>query len=305
MNIEITRGRSTSRIPDDSLTDTGPTVLRMLLGVQLRRLREERRISLEKASETIRGSRSKISRLELGRTGFKQRDVADLLTLYGLTDEAERATLLTMAKEANLPGWWHSYSDLVPSWFDSYLGLEQAADVIRGYEVQLIPDLLQTRDYARAVIRLTHQDITSAEIERHVELRMKRQRILHRPNAPRLWTVIDEAALRRPIGGPAVMRAQFEHLIDIAELNHVTVQVMPFSAGGHAASGGPITILRMPQPQLPDVVYLRQLTGAVCPDKPSDVQRYWHIMNQLGIQAEPSTRTRKILHWSINRLSRH
>ncbi|GAA3099394.1 helix-turn-helix domain-containing protein [Streptosporangium carneum] len=301
MNIEITRGP----IADGSPTETGPTVLRMLLGVQLRRLREVRSITLEEAGETIRASRSKISRLELGRTGFKQRDVADLLTLYGLTDEAERATLLTMAKQANLPGWWHTYSDLVPSWFSSYLGLEQAADVIRSYEVQLVPDLLQTRDYARAVIRLAHQDLTSAEIERHVELRMKRQQILRRPNAPRLWTVIDEAALRRPIGGTAVMRAQFEHLIDVTGLNHVTVQIMPFSAGGHAASGGPITILRMPEQRLPDVVCLKQLASAVYPDKPSDIQRYWHIMNQLVIQAEPSAQTRKMLHQLVNRLPRH
>ncbi|MEU1732883.1 helix-turn-helix transcriptional regulator [Streptosporangium sp. NPDC020145] len=302
MNIETVKDRPDGRTTDDSPAGSGPTVLRMLLGVRLRRLREVSNISLEEAGETIRASRSKISRLELGRTGFKQRDVADLLTLYGLTDEAERATLLAMAKQASRRGWWHPYSDLVPSWFDAYLGLEQAADVIRGYEVQLIPELLQTEDYARAAIRLAHQDATSAECERRVELRMRRQRILHRPNAPRLWTVIDEAALRRPVGGTAVMRAQLEHLVAVTGLNHVTVQVLPFSAGGHAACGGPVTILRMPEQQLPDVVYLRQLIGAACPDRPSDVQRFWHVMNQLVVQAEPALMTRDILHRFIEEL---
>ncbi|MER7127511.1 Scr1 family TA system antitoxin-like transcriptional regulator [Streptosporangium saharense] len=303
MNIETTKDLREGRIAEGSPTGAGPTVLRVLLGVRLRRLREDRNVSLEEAGETIRASRSKISRLELGRTGFKQRDVADLLTRYGLTDEAERATLLEMARQASRRGWWHPYGDLVPSWFDTYLGLEQAADVIRGYEVQLVPELLQTEDYARAAVFLAHQDATNAERERRVELRMLRQRILHRPNPPRLWAVIDEAALRRPIGGTAVMRAQLEHLISVSGLNHVTVQVMPFSAGGHAACGGPITILRMPEQQLPDVVCLRQHTGAVCPDKAGDVQRYWHIMNQLVIQAEPATRTRDILNRVIEELS--
>ncbi|MFF0573461.1 helix-turn-helix transcriptional regulator [Streptosporangium saharense] len=302
MNIETTKDPREGRIADGSPTGAGPTVLRMLLGVRLRRLREEKNVSLEEAGETIRASRSKISRLELGRTGFKQRDVADLLTRYGLTDEAERATLLEMARQASRRGWWQPYGDLVPSWLDSYLGLEQAAAVIRAYEVQLVPELLQTEDYARAAIRLAHQDATNAERERRVELRMLRQRILHRRNAPRLWAVIDEAALRRPIGGTAVMRAQLEHLIAATELSHVTVQVMPFSAGGHAACGGPVTILRMPEQQLPDVVCLRHHTGAVCPDRPGDVQRYWHIMNQLVIQAEPATATRDILNRVIAEL---
>jgi transcriptional regulator with XRE-family HTH domain len=274
---------------------TGPTVVRMLVGAQLRNLREASGISREDAGYAIRASHSKISRLELGRTSFKSRDVADLLTLYGVTGEAERATLLTLAEQANTPGWWQRYSDVVPSWFESYLGLEQAASIIRTYEVQFVPGLLQTPDYAREVIRLGHPDASRTEIERRVSLRISRAQILHRPDASNLWAVIDEAALRRPIGDSATMRAQLEHLIYIAELPHVTVQLLPFSVGGHAAAGGPITILRFPQADLPDVVYLEQLISALYLDKPEDTYQYGHLMNRLAIEAEQPAATQRIL----------
>jgi transcriptional regulator with XRE-family HTH domain len=273
---------------------TGPMALRMMVGAQLRRLREERGITRYAAGEAIRASHSKISRLELGRTGFKQRDVADLLTLYGISDEAERAHWLDLAKQSNTPGWWREFTDVLPTGFEHYLGLEQAASLIRGYEVQFIPDLLQTARYARAAIRLSHPFAPAAEVERRIGMQTKRQQILCRPRPPRIWVVVDEAALRRQLGDRATMRHQLRHLIQVAEFPHVTIQVMPFSAG-HAAVGGPITLLRFSDLELPDVVYLEQLTSALCLERPADVVQYRQAMDCLGIQAEPPAETGPIL----------
>lgn len=285
-------------VADGSALDyrqVGPTALRMLVGAHLRRLREARGVTREDAGWTIRASHSKISRLELGRTGFKKRDVADLLTLYGVDDDTERSSLLTLAEHANAPAWWHEYGDVLSGWFEAYLGLEQAASVIRTYQVQFVPGLLQTEDYARAVIRLGYPDASEEEIERRVRLRMRRQQILHRADPPKLWAVIDEAVLRRHTDGAATMRTQLQHLIEVSALPHVTIQVLPFSAGGHAAAGGPVTILRFPEGELPDVIYLEQLTSAVYSDKPADIDHYRHVMNRLGVQAEQPTATTEIL----------
>ncbi|GAA0913812.1 helix-turn-helix domain-containing protein [Virgisporangium aurantiacum] len=273
----------------------GPTVLRILLGNQLRTLREANNVTREAAGYEIRASESKISRIELGRVGFKERDVADLLTLYGVTDEKERAALLSLAREANTPGWWHRYGDVMPSWFQSYMGLESAAEMIRTYEVQFVPGLLQTADYARAVICLGHGDASDAEIERRVQLRMDRKRLLTRTAPPEIWFVVDEAALRRMIGGRDVMRAQLEYLIEVAQMSHVRLQVIPFHAGGHAGAGGAFTMLRFPEEELPDVVYVEQLTSALYLDKPEDRDQYALAMEQLCIEAESPTRTVEIL----------
>jgi transcriptional regulator with XRE-family HTH domain len=272
---------------------TGPTVLRIGLGGALRRKREAAGVSRERAGEVIRASPAKISRLELGRVGFKERDVADLLTAYGVHEPAERAEFLDLARQANTPGWWHRYSDLLPAWFETYLGLEQAASVIRNYELQFVPGLLQTRDYARAVILLGHTD--PVEVERRVELRMQRQELLDGPNAPTLWAVIDEAALRRWLLGSAQNRAQLTHLIEMNERPNISLQVAPFSYGGHAAAGGPFAILRFAEPDLPDIVYLEQLTSALYLDKRADVEHYAAVMDRLCAQVEPPGRTADIL----------
>jgi Domain of unknown function (DUF5753) len=194
--------------------------------------------------------------MELGRVSFKERDVVDLLEIYGVTDETERATLVALAREANSPGWWHKYGDVLPDWFQVYVGLEEAAALIRLYEVQFVPGLLQTADYARAVVRLGQPGASAAEIERRVSLRMSRQELLSKPDAPRLWAVVDEAALRRPIGGKEVMRAQLERLIEVTKEPNITLQVVPFSSGCHTAEGGAFTILRFPEVDLPDVLPL-------------------------------------------------
>ncbi len=274
---------------------SGPTVLRMLLGAQLRRLREARGITRETAGWEIRSSESKISRMELGRVGFKERDVTDLLTLYGLTDPQERDRLLALARDANAPGWWHRYADLLPGWFQPYLGLEAAASLIRTYEVQFVPGLLQTPDYARAVIRLGRDRASADELDRRVALRMDRQQVLTRPDPPQLWAVLDEAALRRPIGGATVLRGQIEALIEATKMPNVRLQVIPFRVGGHAGSGGAFSILRFPDQDLPDVVYIEQLTSALYLDKRDDVDHYAVAMEQLCVEADPPDRTVEVL----------
>ncbi|MFG2073395.1 helix-turn-helix domain-containing protein [Nonomuraea maritima] len=270
-----------------------PTVLRILLGTQLRRLRTEKGISREEAGYSIRASHAKISRLELGQVSFKQRDVADLLTLYGVVDPAERQPLLDLARQANEPGWWHRYSDLLPSWFEVYIGLEGAASIIRTYENQFVPGLLQTPAYARAVIELAHAHAPEDEIDRRVALRMARQKRLE--SGLTLWAVIDEAVVRRMLGGPDVMREQLAYLLEMTAERNVTVQIVTFEHGGHAAAGGPFSILRFPEPELPDVVYMEQLTSALYLDKHADSDHYSGVMNQLGVQAEDPRASRRFL----------
>lgn len=282
-------------IPVEGGSSAGPTVLRMMLGAQLRRLRESRGVTREGAGWEIRASESKISRMELGRVGFKERDVADLLTLYGITDPTERDALLHLARDANSPGWWHRYGDVLPSWFQAYLGLEAAAALIRTYELQFVPGLLQTEAYARAVVLLGHSRAASAEIDRRVTLRMRRQEVLHREDPPQLWAVVDEAALRRPIGGTAVMRQQVSALIEATRLPNVRLQVVPFAAGGHAAAGGAFSILRFGDQELPDVVYIEQLTSALYLDKREDLEFYALAMERLCVEAEPPERTPELL----------
>nr|MDT0660423.1 helix-turn-helix transcriptional regulator [Micromonospora sp. DSM 115978] len=276
----------------------------MLLGSQLRKLREAQGVSREAAGWEIRASESKISRMELGRVGFKERDVADLLTLYGVTDEADRSALLALARDANNPGWWHRYGDVLPNWFQSYLGLEAAAVLIRTYEVQFVPGLLQTRDYARAVVLLGHGRAPEEEIERRVNLRMTRQQVLNRPDAPQLWAVMDEALLRRPIGGRSVMRGQIAALLEATKLPNVRLQVIPFHAGGHAAAGGAFTMLRFPEQDLPDVVYMEQLTSALYLDKRDDVDHYAAAMERLCVEADPPDRTAVTLERILRELDR-
>ncbi|GII55646.1 transcriptional regulator [Planotetraspora thailandica] len=260
---------------------SGPTALRILLGSQLRRLRENKGITREEAGQTIRCSESKISRMELGRVGFKGRDVSDLMSLYGVEDEETRTVVMDLVERANEPGWWHRFNDLLPTWFQAYVGLEEAAQRIRTYEVQFVPGLLQTKEYARAVIMAGAVGAAPEEIARRVDLRLERQRVLDGDASPRFWAVIDEAALRRPIGGVEVMRGQIQHLIDLMNQPNITIQVMPFSYGGHAAEGGAFSILRFGDPELPDIVYVEQLASALYLDKREEVDRYSEVMERL------------------------
>jgi len=271
------------------------TVLRMLVGHQLRRLREAAGLTPEQAGYEIRASRSKISRMENGRVGFKERDVADLLTLYGVTDPEVRDSILALVRRASTPGWWAKYSDVVPDWFEAYLGLEAAASVIRGFELQFVHGLFQTPEYARAVTLLGHQDAPPAVIERRVSLRMQRQELLEAADPPKVWIILDEAVLRRPVGGEAVLRAQLRHLVEVASLPHVTLQVVPLGKGGHAAAGGSFTVLRFAEPDLPDVVYIEQLTSALYLERRQDVDHYLAVAGRLGAEALTPAATSRFL----------
>jgi hypothetical protein len=272
-----------------------PTAVRMILGSQMHRFREAAGITPDEAAYQIRASRSKISRMENGRVGFKRRDVEDLLTLYGVTDAGARGAALSLVAETNSTGWWNQHGDVAPGWFEPYLGLESAASVIRDFELQFVPGLFQTEHYARAVTLLTPAAMPGEETERRVSLRLKRQDLLARQDPPHVWAIVDEGVLRRPIGGQAVMRAQLTRLAEVAELPHVTLQVIPFGRGGHAAVGGSFNVLRFDNPDVPDVVYIEQIASALYLDKREDVELYLEVMDRLGAKSLTPQDTQRFL----------
>jgi transcriptional regulator with XRE-family HTH domain len=263
----------------------------MLVGAQLRRLRTVKGISREQAGEAIRASEWKIHRLENGQVSYKERDLVDLLALYGVTDPDEVAAFVATAQEANAPGWWFQYGDLLPQWFRAYVDLESAATLIRTYEGQFVPGLLQTEAYMRAVIGGAYLGEAPEEVERRVMLRLARQGVLHGPEAPRLWAVIDEAALRRPVGGREVMREQLEWLVDATRLPNVIVQILPLGTGAHPAMIGSFSILRFADQELPDVVYVEHLTSAVYLTKRDDVDQYLHVMETICVRSPSADHT--------------
>jgi len=268
------------------MTEPAPvsaTVRRMLVGAQLRRLREEKGITRAEAGYTIRASESKMSRLELGRVAFKERDVSDLLMLYGVTDPEERDAVLALLEDANRPGWWREYEDVMPGWFQNYVGLEAAARVLRTYETHFVPGLLQTSEYARAVLASTTPPMTGRrDLDRAVALRTTRQNVLTRPNPLRVWAIMDEAALRRQVGSAEVQRGQLEHLLALLERPNVALQVLPMSTGVHAG-GGSFSLLRFGDQDLPDVAYVEQLVSALYLDKLEHVERYTEVMDRLAL----------------------
>ncbi len=278
----------------------GPTVLRILLGTQLRRLREARGVTAQEAARAIRGSESKISRIELGRTSVREVDIIDLLSLYGITDPAEREELLTLAGQANQPGWWHQYQDVLPGWFQAYIGLEESAESIRSYDSQFIPGLLQTEDYATAVLALG--EFPPGEAERLVFLRKERQRRFA-SGGLRLWAIVDEVALARPVGSTQIMRAQLDHLSDVCDQPGFALQVAPDSAGAYLVPGS-FSILRFAVPDLPNVVYVEQLTSAMYLDKPVDVDRYATVMDKLSATAAPPEESKEIIRARLEDMER-
>ena len=277
----------------------GPTVLRILLGSQLRRLRESRGISAQAAAKAIRGSESKISRIELGRNAIREIDVLDLLTFYSV-GPVEREQLLTLAEQANRPGWWHRFNDILPDWFQSYVGMEEAAKSIRVYEPQLIPGLLQIPTYTAAVLAVC--DIPLGEAERHVVLRKERQ---HRflEGRVKLWAIIEETALRRPVGTREILRDQLRYVLSLSNRPNFTMQIIPAGLGGHAVPSG-FTILRFAESDLPDVAYLEHLTSALYFDKKADVDRYLLAMERLSIVAAQPNQTPDILTVIIDELEK-
>ena len=269
----------------------GPTVLRILLGTQLRRLREARGVTAHEAAVAIRGSESKISRIELGRNAVREVDIADLLKLYGITDRGEREQILTLAARANQPGWWHNYQDVLPSWFQAYVGLEEAAESIRSYDIQFVPGLLQTEAYANCVLALG--EFSPEETERLVFLRKERQKRFA-SGSLRLTEIIDEMALRRMVGGAGVMRGQYGHLLGLVDRPGFNLQVTPFPVGANVAPAS-FSILQFATEDLPDVVYVEQLTSALYLDKAPEVARYAAAMDRLSqLSATPNESARII-----------
>lgn len=281
--------------PQETEQGTGPTARRMILGTQLRRLREAAGISRATAAYEIRASESKISRMELGRVGCKERDVVDLLTMYGVHDQAERDWAVAMVKQANQPGWWRRFNDTtLPNWFDNYIGLEEAATRIRTYELMFVPGLLQTESYARAVIGRGDPDNDSPEVESRVAIRMRRQKLLTGPKPPRLWAVLDEAVLHRPVGGAAVLKEQLEHLLELLKMPNISLQIVPFDMSGYAVESA-FSLLQFAEPELPNIAYLEHLNGASYLEKPDELELYGRAFDRLTVDAETPDRSRQML----------
>jgi hypothetical protein len=272
----------------------GPSVRRLILGSQLRKLREQAGISCAEAGYSIRGSASKISRMETGRISFKERDVDDLLTLYGLSDQDDRAQLMSLVAQTKQTGWWHRYNERMPKWFEDYVGLEEAAARIQSWELQFIPGLLQTEDYARQVAVHGHQRAAEETIESIVELRMRRQKILGGTHPPRLWMVIDESVLHRTLGSAAMLKKQIDRLLELTELSHISLQVIPYAKSGYVAEGA-FSILRFAEAELPDIAYIEHLTGALYLERPDEIEVYGRAFDRLVVDAETPRGSRQFL----------
>jgi transcriptional regulator with XRE-family HTH domain len=265
-------------------------VRRRMLAANLRRLRIATGMTIHQVAAAIEVSTSKLSRIETGTVGASPRDVRDLLELYGIGGE-QRDELLRAAREAREKGWWHAYSDVLPS-NSLYVGMEAAAARIRTYEALLVPGLLQTAAYARAAIRVLHPTLRPFEVDRWVELRQVRQALLARDNPPVVSAIVDEAVLRRPVGGRSVMREQLRRLVDDGARDAVTLRVLPFEAGEHAAMYGPFTILGFQDPDQPDVVYLENLARELCLERAEELLRYSEAFNRLqALALDPDTST--------------
>ena len=272
----------------------GPTARRMILGSQLRRLREAAGITRQQAGYNIRGSESKISRLELGRVGFKERDVTDLLTMYGVEDATERQTFLDMVKQSNEPGWWRRFGDTMPNWFTDLVGLEEAAARIQIWEPIYVSGLLQIEPYARAIFSHGRPEMADERVDQLVALRMRRQKMFSRPDAPRVWMVLDESVLYRPIGGVKVLKQQIEYLLEMSALPHVSVQVLPYSRSGLSAEHA-FSLLRFGEPELPNIAYVEYLTGAHYIEKREEIEKYSRALDMLAVDAETPERSRTLL----------
>jgi transcriptional regulator with XRE-family HTH domain len=268
-----------------------PTVLRMILGRQLQALREKAGLSYQQAADAILSSEWTIRRMERAEGGLKPLTLKSLLVAYGVTDVREIDAFLGLARDASRPGWWHSYSDVLPDWFKVAVGLEESASMIRAYQPQVVPGLLQTEAYVRAITAASFPSDTEEESERRVAVRLARQDLLRRPAPPEYWVVLEETVLRRPIGSRQVMRGQVEHLIAAAGQPNITIQVLPFSAGWHPAMYGMFNIFRFPDEAMPDVVYSETLTSAYYLNKPEETAKYTEALDRMCAQAATPDQT--------------
>ncbi|MEU2925987.1 helix-turn-helix transcriptional regulator [Streptomyces sp. NPDC007251] len=261
---------------------SAPTVLRMILGRRLRERRQSADVSLEDAARALRVKPLTIRRLEKAEVALKPLYVEKLLEAYG-ADRQEIDEFVALAERANEPGWWHAYRDVLPSWFSAYVSLETSARTLRTYEPHYVTGLLQTYDYARAVLRGGFPNDSEEDLERRVQLRLRRQNLLEGKDAPTLWVVMEEAVLHRVVGGAEVMRAQIDRLLEASELEHVSIDVVPFSAGAHVGACAPFTYFRFEEPELPDVVYSEILTASMYLDQRSDVAAHLEAHNRMSL----------------------
>jgi transcriptional regulator with XRE-family HTH domain len=267
----------------------------VVLGRRLQALREGAGLNREAAARVLGVAPGTVRRMETAEVALKIPYVRMLLEAYGAAPE-EVDAFVRLTEEANRPGWWQRFHDILPSWFSVHVSLEQAAEMIRSYEPHFVPGLFQTEEYARAVLRTGAVGRTrSGDIERHVALRMRRQSLLTRAEPPILWVIMDETVLRRPVGGPGVMRRQVERLLDAADLPNVVLQIAPFASGHHPGTYGPFVLFRFPLPELPDMVYVEYLTGAVYLDGRDEVSAHLEALDRMAVQAASAQRTKEIL----------
>ncbi|MFK4265885.1 helix-turn-helix domain-containing protein [Streptomyces milbemycinicus] len=271
------------------------TVGQVVLGKRLRELRERAGLKREQAAKVLHVAPATVRRMETAEVALKIPYVRMLLDAYGVTG-GEAEAFITLTEDANRPGWWQRFHDILPDWFSVHVSLEGAAAVIRAYEPHFIPGLLQTEDYARAIMRTgAVGQVDPEESERHVALRMERQTLITRENAPHLWVVMDETVLRRPVGTPEVMRGQIDRLLTATERPNVTLQIAEFSSGHHPGTYGPFVLFRFAVPELPDMVYVEYLTGAVYLDERVEVASHLEVLDRMAAQAATARRTKEIL----------
>ncbi|MGP3951597.1 helix-turn-helix domain-containing protein [Streptomyces sp. 7N604] len=275
----------------DTRSGGAPTVLRVVLGKRLQDLRERAGLSYEDAGRALDVTHATIRRMEKAEVGLKIPYVEKLLRTYGVTAQEELEDFLSLARQANRRGWWHRFRDVLPEWFSAFVALEGEANLIRAYEPHYVPGLLQTPAYARAVLRAGKPHAPDDEIERGVALRIERQAVLTKQDAPLLWVVMDETVMRRPIGGPAIMREQVDRLIEATSMPNVRLQIMPFAAGPHPAMYGPFHIFRFPIQELPDIAYTESLVGGVYLDQRDDVSAFLEALDRMCAQAAPAHTT--------------
>ncbi|MFF7235400.1 Scr1 family TA system antitoxin-like transcriptional regulator [Streptomyces collinus] len=273
-----------------------PTVGQVVLGKRLQELREAAGLGRDEAARVLRVASATVRRMEMAEVALKIPYVQVLLSTYGVGEE-EAAAFVRLAEEANEPGWWQRFHDVLPDWFSLYVSLEGAARIIRSYEPHFVPGLLQTEAYAREVMEAGTIGQTGPDtVERHVSLRMERQRLLEREDPPHLWVIMDETVLRRPVSvRPEVMRDQLDRLLEYAERDRVTVQLAEFAAGPHPGTYAPFTLFRFGEPELPDMVFTEYLTGALYLDSREEVAAHLEVLDHMTARAASAQRTRKIL----------
>ncbi|MFI7500064.1 helix-turn-helix domain-containing protein [Streptomyces sp. NPDC049687] len=273
-----------------------PTVGQVVLGRRLQELREAAGLGREEAARALRVAPATVRRMETAEVALKIPYVQVLLETYGVTAE-EAEAFVRLTEDANLPGWWQRFHDVLPEWFSLYVSLEGAARLIRSYEPHFVPGLLQTERYARAVLEAgTVGRTTPRATERHVSLRMARQRLLDGPNPPHLWAVMDETVLRRPVCEDAsVMREQLDKLLELTERDGITLQIAEFADGPHPGTAAPFSLFRFAEPELPDMVVSEYLTGALYLDSRKEVSAHLEVLDHLTTHAASARHTQKLL----------